>query len=549
MRFFRISSILFYLFLCSILNAQSVDWLLTYGNEFTNYSTNITIDEEGSNYVTGLFAGDVDFNPEEANGNLSSKTELSLFLLKLDKSGNYLWSVEIDSSYKQVTSKTGITLDENGRVIIHYPVNMDDKSSLRLKMFSQNGEEIWSRDIYLYGSHNNDLPKIIEETFLVMNCSCQQGDYKNPISLMNVNGDCLSTIDTNQEIGSIKYQNYEVSNGTHKIIGEVEGTVDFIFPDAEVITIGEGNVENEVGFRKSTFLATLNDDGSSESVILLNDGFIKSDDAGNNYSISNSEFDQNGNLYLQGNASGQIDYGTQANIQSFESDGFTNGTLAKYNNTGELLWLQSWENTIYCSEMRIDADGNIILSLDLYYGEFDVNPQDDVHLETNSTFGVPRLCLVSLDKNADYLWSRLYGFMSGYMDVDTNGDIVIAGIYNDNFNLPFANDSVNVVNRGESDGYIMKVLNGNGLSSIIDQSYHQELIVSPNPSSGIFYLNNKDFTSLDIYNQTGQQVKKIEVPSNEGLIKFDITHLENGMYYLVTKNDEANFSSILVLNK
>jgi hypothetical protein len=96
-------------------------------SSFTYGFKSIEIDVKGNIYTTGSFSGKVDFNPGTEVFNLTSRGSRDIFILKLDKNGNFIWvdqigGIDIDEGYS-------ITTDTNGNVFstgyFHQTVDFD----------------------------------------------------------------------------------------------------------------------------------------------------------------------------------------------------------------------------------------------------------------------------------------------------------------------------------------------------------------------------------------------------------------------------------------
>ena len=70
----------------------------------------------GSVLLTGRFAGTVDFDPGPATQNLTTSTEDTAFLLKLDLNGAYQWAFALPSSRYQLSVGRDVAIDDVGSV-------------------------------------------------------------------------------------------------------------------------------------------------------------------------------------------------------------------------------------------------------------------------------------------------------------------------------------------------------------------------------------------------------------------------------------------------
>lgn len=60
-----------------------------------DFGKKIVVDNEGNSYVTGIFSGEVDFDPSNKVYNLVSSGEDDLFLAKYDQAGQLVWAFNI----------------------------------------------------------------------------------------------------------------------------------------------------------------------------------------------------------------------------------------------------------------------------------------------------------------------------------------------------------------------------------------------------------------------------------------------------------------------
>jgi hypothetical protein len=81
-----------------------------------------------------------------------------------------------------------------------------------------------------------------------------------------------------------------------------------------------------------------------------------------------------------------------------------------------------------------------------------------------------------------------------------------------------------------------------------------EISIFPNPAQNEIIIDLKQTistktTSVIIYNNIGQQVKKIEIAHNQRFLKLNIEELPNAIYYCKVWTDEGFFNSIFIKQK
>ncbi|MGZ4060735.1 MAG: SBBP repeat-containing protein, partial [Bacteroidia bacterium] len=90
----------------------------------------ITVDATGNAYITGYFSGTFDFDPGAGVDNLTSVPgQEEMFILKLDVSGNFVWTKQIVETSTASINGNSITLDAMGNIyttgVFHGYVDFD----------------------------------------------------------------------------------------------------------------------------------------------------------------------------------------------------------------------------------------------------------------------------------------------------------------------------------------------------------------------------------------------------------------------------------------
>jgi uncharacterized protein (DUF2249 family) len=104
------------IFLAKYDAAGNYVWAKRMGGGSNDQSTYMAVDAAGSSYITGYFAGTVDFDPDAGTANIASAGSNDIFMAKYDASGNYVWAkrmggVSLDDPY-------GIALDGTGNIYL-----------------------------------------------------------------------------------------------------------------------------------------------------------------------------------------------------------------------------------------------------------------------------------------------------------------------------------------------------------------------------------------------------------------------------------------------
>ena len=89
-------------------------WAKAVGDTGVDSGNGIAVDVSGNVYTTGSFTGTVDFDPGPGPANLTGNNVGSVFIEKLDSSGNYVWAKAVAGS--GTNSGNGVAVDGSGNV-------------------------------------------------------------------------------------------------------------------------------------------------------------------------------------------------------------------------------------------------------------------------------------------------------------------------------------------------------------------------------------------------------------------------------------------------
>lgn len=105
------------MFILKLDSAGNHIWAKGIGGSTDDRAFGITSDTHGNVLVTGFYSSTVDFNPGPAVNNLASNpSSNSVFILKLDPAGNYIWAKGIVGAGGGEISGTSIVTNRNGEI-------------------------------------------------------------------------------------------------------------------------------------------------------------------------------------------------------------------------------------------------------------------------------------------------------------------------------------------------------------------------------------------------------------------------------------------------
>jgi len=403
--------------------------------------------------------------------------------------------------------------------------------------------------LIFFGTHTTTkTPSSYDDILLVNEGTCVDSNYVRPFSFLDSNGDCLYSAELKTEFGEVVFRDFNVYDNKIYVLGNVLGTAEIRLPNNQIVRLGKGVYDEgeDIEYTFSTFIAVFNEDGSFDSVKILNEGAVyNSLDPGKGIFIQHFDMDSNGNIVLLCSTFGQVTFGAENNIIEVDDSIYSiKHFIVKYNNNGDMLWLENWESFASESDMIIDKDDNLLFTFGHYYN-FDVDPKSGEKFEIHHEDGDRNLLLVKLDEDANYLWSSSYEFATSSIEIANDNNILITGFNYRSFVVDVANNSVSVQNKGRSDGFIMKVLNG--VTSNTSEIGSEKLLVFPNPSGGIFNIINRSFETLKIYNQIGQLINDSNLELADEIISVNLDGLPKGNYQIVASNKDQSFVSTILL--
>jgi hypothetical protein len=238
-------------------------------------------------------------------------------------------------------------------------------------------------------------------------------------------------------------------------------------------------------------------------------------------SMNNSGTCYAGNILNTGTftQSGQIVADSVGNMGTFNSTGgymyfnaFGNTGTFNMTGTGFMDVLYNWANV---GDFTLDLGLEIFAHNDFYNGD---SLGGSANLHNNGKIEVAN------------------NFLNGYF-IDGSGSFCIT---NDTYNVGVMNG---IFDFCDNTGGAIDLNTGTIAPGItycatgcfvgIEENLKSELVIYPNPSSGIFNLNSiESFSNGNVFSLSGKLIERIDIIEN----KLDLTHLESGTYFVTMYN-------------
>jgi hypothetical protein len=445
----------------------------------------IEIDGNGNIYSSGYFRGTVDFDPGEGVASLTSSLA-SIYLLKLDPFGNFLWVKSFGGSIGGNSGNT-IALDDSGHLYLGgnfagradfdpgdgtafiTPATGEDAFILKLDL---NGNFIWVRSFGGVGGNANadgignievdasgnvvanglftgevDFDPGIGESKL-LSISGNQSDFF--VLKLDSSGNFVwaKSIDTAGPPygGTLSLDN----SGNVYAAGIFYGAADF---DPGI------GVETRTATKSmDTFIVKLNSHGEYQ---WANTYGVNAPNANEDWIFSLAN-DGDGNLYATGFFSGTVDFDLGAGVANLAASGNSNDIfILKVNSSGAHIWSKKYGSTGSDGAWTISTDihGNVYVTGG-FTGEVNFNP--GASAETLTTLSNSQdAFILKLDSSGSYLWSKRIGGTGSDTGIaiipDRNGNVYTAGIFTNTVDFNPGAETSNFSSNGDADIFFLKL--------------------------------------------------------------------------------------------
>jgi hypothetical protein len=376
----------------------------------------IAVDAQGNTYITGRFAGTLDFDPGSGVANLTSAGFNNAFFAKYDNQGNYVFAKAIGGS-----EGTDITLDDSGCIYVI--------GHLTTKGDFDPGED----SVFLIRTGLIDM-------FLAKYSATGKYIYAKSIG--------------SQRSDSYTY-GYDITvdkAGNAFVCGQFSGNTDF--------DPGPGTAMLTNAGQYNTFFACYDAQG--------NYVFAKSFVGRGSNAASDIAIDSVHNIYVTGSFDALTDFDPGNGISNLSSAGYTDIFFAKYDQAGNYIYAKRLGSTgyDYGSGMVVDGSGNVFLT-GSFENAVDFDP-DPAGLANVITAGRSDIFIAKYDPEGRYVYAKAVGGIgndgSPLIVSDGSGNVYVTGYYQGTVDFDPGSGTVNLTSRGESDIFIAKYdNNGNYL--------------------------------------------------------------------------------------
>lgn len=358
------------------------------GASNSNYANSASSDSQGNIYITGMFSGTVDFNPNVGINNLTSTQISDAYILKLNALGDLIWIKTIDMN-TGLSEGISIVVDYNDDLIVagNYQGTADFDPGPAIV----NETSFGSDDVFILKLNNNGnymWHKVVGGVNV---------DQVSSVDVNNVNdvfiaGTFSSTADLEAGVGTTNITALGVSDifiekldetGDFQWVKTFGGTgddyVSSIKIDINGNIINTGRFAGSMDIDPGTFTTTLSAIGTSDIYVQkldYNANFLWGFSQGSTGSHIGNDVhtDILGDVYLTGSFRNTVDFNPGSGVFNMTSTGGSdNPFIQKISASGSFEWAFSFSSVGEGKAIRIDNNKNIYIAGD-YSASADFNP-------------------------------------------------------------------------------------------------------------------------------------------------------------------------------
>lgn len=524
-----------------------------------NKDNRTTIDSKNNLIITGTFSTTVNFDQSNSEKTkLQSNGKDDIFLAKLDRNGNHIWSFSIGGNgYEEVKN---ISTDKEGNIYIagtfQETIDFDPSDGVAnitaesgwdvfILKFNSSGDFLWVKNLgpYKYLKANSMALDKNNNIFMT-------GYFSETIDFNPGNETYNITASISDDVYILKLN----SNGQFVWAKSFNGTS--IERGVSCVVDSEENI-CITGY----FEATMYIDSKKEK-ILQSKGFtdvfiIKLDNDGNNLWAKSFEglwssestaiaVDNENNIFTTGTFKKTVDFDPSENIDTLTSiEKNSDVFISKLDKNGNHRWakLIGGSQDVLSHNIATNSRGDVVIT-GYYYGDCDFDPNEGV---VNATIQSRNAMFqTSLDKDGFFISANVvYGDITPKsLDVLENSNVIISTTITDNVEYVQNGNMKVTQNKGDSDILVFRL--DNILSTIETDERNGNIKVYPNPSNGVLNLNLDSYinTKIEIYSVSGKLIKRIENLNQENII-LDLNEYKGVCILKITDLKGVQFFKIL----
>jgi len=529
----------------------NLNWAKSFGGEFDDKSSFVSVDSKGNVISTGTFQGSIDLDPGTDTLRHNSKGQEDVFIQKLDPEGNLIWAKSIGGNAIDVATSIGV--DANGNIYVcgYFSDTVDFDPGLGTFELSapefddcfflkldENGNFVWAKSTN--GGYSRAFAISIDNDENVFatgpfekTVDFDPGPSEAPLSANGAQDIFVLKLDRNGDFNWAKSVGGNSSDVGYSLTNDAAGNVYITGFYASNLDFdpGPGVFNVTVEGAGDIFIQKL--DANGDFVWVRTVASVFNEGA---YSI---RIDHQDNLYITGHYLREVKLDLVSGVLSLKSEGGRDVLVLKMNTGGDFLWAKSFGGKLHDIGQFITTDvvGGIYVT-GSYSGTVDFGTESTA--KSISSAGGSDAYVVKLDSTGTVVWSKSMGGTdqdAGTSAVmDDKGNLYVTGTYGGTCNVDPGEEILELTSNGLADIFVQK-FSPWPLTIDTDKKVRMATIL-PNPTTGTFSIvqHTLQATSVLIYNSLGEIVVDKKLTGTR-VNEFEL-YEPSGLYVVVLNFDD-----------
>lgn len=406
------------LFTITTPKAQTFVWAKSFGDNLPDNGYHINLDALGNVYTSGLFYGSVDFNPETGVSYLTSNGSRDIFIQKMDASGNFLWAKSFGGSDNEQANVTVdnfgnvyTTASFNGTIDFDPGTGVTNltagvNGSIFIQKLDASGNFVWAKSFVLDAGWSDSICVDTSGNVYTTGTYSLTVDFDPGSGVFNLSagngGDVF--IQKLDAFGNFVWA---------KSFGGPGGDLgNLIYVDATGNIFTSGQFSQMADLNPGVGTYNITSTGNIDVFVQKLDAsgnFVwgKSFGSAGNDSIASIKQDASGNLYITGQFSGTISFNNGTGTTNLTSNGDEDNYILKLDGSGNFIWAKSFGgDTPDYGISNIDTAGNVFTT-GSFYGTVDFDPGTGTANLTSN--GYTDIFIQKLNSSGDFIWAKSFG--------------------------------------------------------------------------------------------------------------------------------------------
>ncbi|HTN46592.1 MAG TPA: hypothetical protein VL098_09610 [Flavipsychrobacter sp.] len=508
-------------------------------------------DREKNIYTLGVFSHSIDFDPGPGSQQITPNYSLSIYISKLDSLGNFLWLKTIDGQCHDGLADILVNSDGSfflaGNSFFHgVGVDLDPGPGTHISSkpgfiskFDRSGNFIWTKEL---DCGPNKIKSDMTGNLYVTGYFGGTVDFDPGAGVFNMTSQTsyqdifILKLDTTgnfiwakQFSSSSQFTNREINidgSANLYLTGAFKGQFD--------ADPGTGTTYLSPQSPRDFFIVKLDSAGS----------FVWANSLAT--FVASTDVDENGNCYIQGNFVNTFDFDLSAGVHNVTAASANDIFYLKLDPSGNFSWVKTLGSLGTAQSvwsMKVDRQGTIFSS-GVFTSVVDFDPDPVGYSPLNASFGTS--FLLRMDSSGNFKWVKQFGSstanIGGYLALDAASNVYLAGTisggttpvgpinWDPNFSNYTTNDPDNSLFITKYSAVFTPVLN------IKEQNSTTVLSIYPNPTERFLWLQKDksiNNTDLHLYNGVGVDlISNILITQMDDKIMLDLSGIPIGTYIL-----------------